>query len=66
MTLTKGEFASGDIWLKQGAPAGKGKQQHQLSVDNLTAHVTQEKEGWQFAFPIRASRWTASRGRAVR
>lgn len=52
MTLTKGEFASGDIWLKQGGASWKGeKQQHQLSVDNLTAHVTKEKEGWQFAIP---------------
>lgn len=25
MTLTNGTFASGDIWLKQGARAGKGK-----------------------------------------
>ncbi|WP_150323899.1 hypothetical protein, partial [Enterobacter hormaechei] len=41
-----------DIWLKQGGASWKGeRQQHQLSVDNLTAHVTQEKEGWQFAIP---------------
>lgn len=52
LTLTKGKFASGDIWLKQGGASWKGEnQQHQLSVDSLTAHVTQEKEGWQFAIP---------------
>ncbi|MFJ5982309.1 AsmA2 domain-containing protein YhdP [Enterobacter cancerogenus] len=52
MTLTKGEFASGDIWLKQGGASWKDeKQPHQLSVDNLTAHVTQVKGGWQFAIP---------------
>jgi len=52
MTLTNGEFASGDIWLKQGGASWKDENlQHQLSVDNLTAHVTQEKGGWQFAIP---------------
>ena len=52
MTLTNGAFASGDIWLKQGGASWKGeRRQHQLSVDNLTAHVTQEKGGWQFAIP---------------
>ncbi|WP_236275824.1 AsmA2 domain-containing protein YhdP [Enterobacter cloacae] len=52
MTLTKGVFASGDIWLKQGGASWQGEsKQHQLSVDNLTAHVTKEKGGWQFAIP---------------
>ncbi|WP_253381599.1 AsmA2 domain-containing protein YhdP [unidentified bacterial endosymbiont] len=52
LTLTKGELASGDIRLKQGGASWKDENtQHQLSVDNLTAHVTQEKEGWQFAIP---------------
>ena len=52
MTLTNGTFASGDIWLKQGGASWKGENhQHQLSVDNLTAHVTQDKGGWQFAIP---------------
>ncbi len=52
MTLTNGAFASGDIWLKQGGASWKGENhQHQLSVDNLTAHVTQDKGGWQFAIP---------------
>jgi uncharacterized protein (TIGR02099 family) len=52
MTLSKGEFASGDIWLKQGGASWPGeKRQHQLSVDNLTAHITRAEEGWQFAIP---------------
>ena len=52
MTLTKGQFASGDIWLKQGGASWAGERsQHQLSVDNLTAHVTREQGGWQFAIP---------------
>ena len=52
MTLTKGQFASGDIWLKQGGASWAGeRRQHQLSVDNLTAHVTREQGGWQFAIP---------------
>ncbi len=51
MTLTNGAFASGDIWLKQGRELEGENHQHQLSVDNLTAHVTQDKGGWQFAIP---------------
>ena len=51
MTLTNGAFASGDIWLKQGRELERENHQHQLSVDNLTAHVTQDKGGWQFAIP---------------
>ncbi|AXF61739.1 AsmA2 domain-containing protein [Leclercia sp. W6] len=52
MTLTNGQFASGDLWLKQGGATWPGEtRQHQLSVDNLTAHVTRANEGWQFAIP---------------
>ena len=44
--MTKGVFASGDIWLKQGGASWQGEsKQHQLSVDNLTAHVTKEGAG---------------------
>lgn len=67
MTLTKGVFASGDIWLKQGGASWEGEsKQHQLSVDNLTAHVTKEKGAGSLPSRIRASPWTANPGRAAR
>ena len=51
-TLDKGEIASGDVWLKKGGASWQGDQQtHQLSVDNLTAHLSREKEGWEFRIP---------------
>ena len=66
MTLTKGVFASGDIWLKQGGASWQGEsKQHQLSVDNLTAHVTKEKGAGSLPSRIRASPWTANPGRAL-
>nr|WP_318384642.1 AsmA2 domain-containing protein YhdP [uncultured Enterobacter sp.] len=52
VTLSKGEVASGDVWLKKGGASWQGdKQSHQLSVDNLTAHVTRQQQGWQFDIP---------------
>ncbi|MFV0263446.1 MAG: AsmA2 domain-containing protein YhdP [Kluyvera sp.] len=51
-TLDKGEIASGDVWLKKGGASWQGDQKtHQLSVDNLTAHLSREKEGWEFRIP---------------
>ena len=52
VTLNKGEFASGDVWLKKGGASWQGDAKpHRLSVDNLTAHVTRAAGGWQFAIP---------------
>lgn len=52
VTLSKGEFASGDVWLKKGGASWQGDAKpHRLSVDNLTAHVTRAEGGWQFAIP---------------
>ncbi|MCI1899495.1 MAG: AsmA2 domain-containing protein YhdP [Enterobacter sp.] len=52
LTLTDGDIAAGDVWLKQGGAAWKGDDQtHDMSVDNLTAHVTRQGDGWQFAIP---------------
>ena len=53
VTVSKGEVASGDVWLKKGGASWQGDAKpHHLSVDNLTAHVTRTGEkGWQFAIP---------------
>ena len=52
MTLNKGEVESGDLWLKQGGASWQGAQQtHRLDVDNLTAHLTREREGWAMRIP---------------
>lgn len=52
MTLNKGEVESGDVWLKKGGASWQGdKDTHQLSVDNLTAHVSRQQQGWQFDIP---------------
>ncbi|WP_347291548.1 AsmA2 domain-containing protein YhdP [Kluyvera georgiana] len=52
VSLDKGEVANGDVWLKKGGASWQGDQQtHQLSVDNLTAHLSREKEGWEFRIP---------------
>jgi conserved hypothetical protein TIGR02099 len=63
MTLDKGDIASGDVWLKKGGATWQGdKQPHDLSVDNLTAHISREKSGWSFHIPdtriaIDGKRW---------
>ncbi|MDR9889715.1 AsmA2 domain-containing protein YhdP [Pseudenterobacter timonensis] len=52
LTLNDGEVNAGDVWLKQGGASWKGDARlHQMSVDNLTAHVTRAGDGWQFAIP---------------
>jgi uncharacterized protein (TIGR02099 family) len=63
MTLDKGDVTSGDVWLKKGGASWAGKNQpHDLSVDNLTAHIAREKNGWSFYIPdtriaIDGKRW---------
>lgn len=53
MTISKGEIAGGDVWLKQGGASWKGDNNlHTLSVDNLTAHISREQPGWQFSIPV--------------
>ena len=52
MTLNKGVVESGDVWLKKGGASWPGdKDNHQLLVDNLTAHVSRQQQGWQFDIP---------------
>ncbi|ALB61343.1 FIG005080: Possible exported protein [Cronobacter condimenti 1330] len=52
MTLRDGEVAGGDIWLKQGGTTWRGDDRnHQLSVDNLTAHISRDDNAWQVAIP---------------
>ncbi|MER0124965.1 AsmA2 domain-containing protein YhdP [Franconibacter daqui] len=53
MTLKDGDIAGGDLWLKKGGASWQGGADatHRLSVDNLTAHVTKQQGGWQFAIP---------------
>ncbi|MGX8028802.1 YhdP family protein, partial [Klebsiella pneumoniae] len=52
MTISKGEIAGGDVWLKQGGASWKGDNNlHTLSVDNLTAHISHEQPGWPFSIP---------------
>lgn len=51
-SLDKGEIANGDVWLKQGGASWQGDQQdHHLAVDNLTAHLSREKQGWELRIP---------------
>jgi len=53
MTLNKGEIEGGDLWLKKGGASWQGPQTtHRMTVDNLTAHVTRQKQGWQFDVPV--------------
>ncbi|MGF6270384.1 uncharacterized protein (TIGR02099 family) [Lelliottia nimipressuralis] len=52
LTLADGDISAGDVWLKQGGAAWKGDtQSHNMSVDNLTAHVTRQGDSWQFSIP---------------
>lgn len=52
MTIDKGDIASGDVWLKKGGASWQGDgQPHRLTVDNLTAHIFREKQGWGFDIP---------------
>lgn len=65
MTLSKGEIAGGDVWLKQGGASWLGDNTtHTLSVDNLTAQISREQPGWQFIFRTHGLRLMVNPGRA--
>jgi uncharacterized protein YhdP len=66
MTIDKGDVASGDVWLKKGGASWQGKQPHRLTVDNLTAHVFREKQGWGFHIPDTRISIDGKPGRAAR
>ena len=52
MTIEKGDVASGDVWLKKGGASWQGDDEvHHLSVDNLTAHLSHDKQSWGFYIP---------------
>lgn len=53
MDIASGQISGGDIWLKQGGAswASKGSNDHQLSVDNLMAHISREPTGWRMTIP---------------
>ncbi|MGK9173086.1 AsmA2 domain-containing protein YhdP [Yokenella regensburgei] len=52
LTLSKGDVESGDVWLKKGGASWQGdKKVHQMTVDNLTAHISRQQQGWQFDIP---------------
>lgn len=44
-------MASGDVWLKKGASWQGDNEVHHLSVDNLTAHLSHDKQSWAFYIP---------------
>ncbi|MEL0552190.1 AsmA2 domain-containing protein YhdP [Raoultella lignicola] len=49
MNIDKGDIAGGDVWLKKGGASWKGdREPHHLTVDNLTAQIFREKQGWGF------------------
>ncbi|WLI76772.1 AsmA2 domain-containing protein YhdP [Kosakonia sp. H02] len=54
MTLNKGEIESGDVWLKKGGASWQGNNNatHRMTVDNLTTHISRQKQGWQFDVPV--------------
>ncbi len=52
MRLDGGEVSGGDVRLKQGGASWPGESgTHRLTVDNLTAHISQVDGGWQLAIP---------------
>ena len=52
MDIKDGDIAGGNIWLKQGGASWAGKSSsHQLSVDNLMAHVNRSDASWDLAIP---------------
>ncbi|MGG7448604.1 AsmA2 domain-containing protein YhdP [Kosakonia oryzendophytica] len=52
MALNKGVVESGDVWLKRGGASWQGDNRlHRMTVDNLTAHVSRQQQGWQFDVP---------------
>ncbi len=67
MTIDKGDIASGDVWLKKGGASWQGDgQPHRLTVDNLTAHIFREKQGWGFDIPDTRISIDGKAGRAAR
>ncbi|CCG85658.1 AsmA2 domain-containing protein YhdP [Erwinia piriflorinigrans] len=52
MEVKNGDVYAGDIWLKKGGAHWQGDAQpHHLSVDNLTAHISRFKGGWDLKVP---------------
>lgn len=52
ITVDKGDIASGDILLKRGGASWQGDNQlHQLTVDNLLAHILRVGTGWEVRIP---------------
>ncbi|MCS3603508.1 uncharacterized protein (TIGR02099 family) [Buttiauxella sp. BIGb0471] len=52
MDIKDGDISGGNVWLKQGGASWAGKStSHQLSVDNLMAHVNRSDAGWNLAVP---------------
>lgn len=52
MSLKEGEIHSGDVLLKKGGAQWQGdRQAHRLTVDNMTAHLSQFKGGWRVEVP---------------
>lgn len=52
MTISKGKIDGGDILLRRGGARWKGEQRvHHLTVNNLSAHISQLDGGWQVNLP---------------
>lgn len=52
MTIEKGDVASGDGMAEKGGASWQGDNEvHHLSVDNLTAHLSHDKQSWAFYIP---------------
>lgn len=52
MSLKEGEIYDGDIQLKKGGASWQGdKQSHQLTVDDVTAHIARFNSGWRIEVP---------------
>ena len=67
MTIEKGDVASGDVWLKKGGASWQGDDEvHHLSVDNLTAHLSHDKQSWGFYIPDTRIASTINPGQAAR
>lgn len=50
--IARGDISGGDVWLKQGGASWRGDDKtHQLTVDNLTAHLSHTQGGWTFSIP---------------
>ncbi|CAO95335.1 AsmA2 domain-containing protein YhdP [Erwinia tasmaniensis] len=52
MEVKNGNVHAGDVWLKKGGANWQGDaRSHHLSVDNLTAHISRFKGGWDLNVP---------------